>query len=101
MHLWYPPESAIPSAPLMMWATSGGCFSSEAQIALSAVCDPTIETNQRPSVLSSRANASAVAEKPPALMVKRSCPALDAGVFGVYGVGREHWTFSFLVCVSG
>ena len=69
MHLWYPPESAIPSAPLMMWATSGGCLRREAQIALTAVCEPTIETNQRPSVASSRAKASAVAENPPAEMV--------------------------------
>ena len=52
-----------------MWAVSGGCFSREAQIALSAVWEPTIETNQRPSVASSRAKASAVAEKPPAVMV--------------------------------
>ena len=56
----------------MRWATSGGCLRSEAQIALSAVWEPTIETNQRPSVLSSRANSSAVAEKPPELMVYRS-----------------------------
>ena len=47
----------------------------EAQIALSAVWEPTIETNQRPSVRSSRAKASAVAEKPPALMVNRSSGA--------------------------
>ena len=53
----------------MMWATSGGCLRSDAQIALSAVWDPTIETNQRPSVSSSRAKASAVAEKPAAEMV--------------------------------
>ena len=53
----------------MMWAVSGGCFSSEAQIALSAVWEPTIETNQSPSVRSSRAKASAVALKPPAEMV--------------------------------
>ena len=59
----------MPSAPRMMWAVSGGCLSREAQIALSAVWEPTIETNQRPSVASSRTKASAVAEKPPALMV--------------------------------
>ena len=53
----------------MMWAESGGCLSSEAQIALSAVWEPTIETNQSPSVFSSRAKASAVAENPPAEMV--------------------------------
>ena len=62
----------MPSAPRMMWATSGGCLSREAQIALTAVWDPTIETNQRPSVASSRAKASAVALKPPAEMVYRS-----------------------------
>ena len=49
----------MPSAPWMMWAVSGGCLSSEAQIALSAVWEPTIETNQRPSVASSRAKAVA------------------------------------------
>ena len=62
----------MPSAPLMMWAVSGGCLSRDAQIALSAVWEPTIETNQRLSVLSSRAKASAVAEKPPAVIVNRS-----------------------------
>ena len=62
----------MPSAPRMMWAVSGGCFSRDAQIALSAVWEPTIETNQRPSVLSSRAKASAVAENPPAVIVNRS-----------------------------
>ena len=62
----------MPSAPRMMWATSGGCLRREAQIALSAVWEPTIETNQRPPVLSSRAKASAVAEKPPAVMVNSS-----------------------------
>ena len=60
----------------MRWATSGGCLSREAQIALSAVWEPTIETNQRPSVASSRAKASAVAEKTP-------------GVDGVQGFGVE------------
>ena len=44
-------------------------MSREAQIALSAVWEPTIETNQRPSVLSSRAKASTVALNPPAEMV--------------------------------
>ena len=68
----YPPWSAIPSAPRMMWAVSGGCLSSDAQIAFSAVWEPTIETNQRPSVRSSRAKASTVAENPPAEMVNRS-----------------------------
>ena len=59
----------MPSAPRMMWAVSGGCLRSEAQIALSAVWEPTIETNQRPSVLLARAKASAVALKPPGVMV--------------------------------
>ena len=62
----------MPSAPRMMCAASGGCFRSEAQMPLSAVWEPTIETNQRPSVFSSRAKASAVAENPPAEMVNRS-----------------------------
>ena len=72
MQRWYPPVRAIPSAPRIRWAVSGGCFSSEAQIALSAVWEPTIETNQRPSVRSSRAKASTVAENPPAEIVNRS-----------------------------
>ena len=46
-----------PSAPLMMCAVSGGCLRREAQIALSAVWEPTIETNQRPSFFSSRAKS--------------------------------------------
>ena len=45
---------------------------SDAQMPLRAVWEPTIETNQRPSVLSSLAKASTVAEKPPAEMVNRS-----------------------------
>ena len=50
----------------------GGSLKREAQMALSAVWEPTIETNQRPSVRSSRAKASAVALNPPAEIVKRS-----------------------------
>ena len=41
---------------------SGGCLSREAQMALRAVCGPTMERNQRPPVSGSRAKASAVAE---------------------------------------
>ena len=48
-------------------------------MALRAVWEPTIETNQRPLVRSSRAKASAVALKPPALMVNSSSGSM-AGV---------------------
>ena len=51
-------------------------------MALSAVWEPTIETNQRPSVRSSRAKASTVAENPPAVIVNRACPVLDTGSSG-------------------
>ena len=59
-------------------------------MALRAVWEPTIETNQRPSVSSSRAKASAVAEKPPGANGVQNLPRTRYGVFGVYGVGREH-----------
>ena len=59
----------MPSAPRMRWATSGGCLRREAQIALRAVWDPTMERNQSPPLSGSLAKASAVAEKPPALTV--------------------------------
>ena len=67
-----PSLSAMPSAPLMMWATSGGCLSREAQMALSAVWLPTIDRNQSPWESGSRAKASAVALNPPAVIVYRS-----------------------------
>ena len=46
-------------------------------MALRAVWEPTMERNQRPSVVSSLAKASTVAEKPPASMVCRSWGSVD------------------------
>ena len=68
----------MPSTPRIRCAGSGGCLSIDAQIAFKAVWDPTIDRNQSVPSLGSRAKASAVAEKPPALIVYRVSASIIA-----------------------
>ena len=68
----------MPSAPRIRCAGSGGCLSMEPQMAFRAVCAPSIDRNQSVPSLGSRAKASAVAEKPPALTVYRDSPSIIA-----------------------